>query len=188
MADTEFGKVAEQRIRTWLDRPSDGYDFNRIPDQMSGFYMVSRNICDFDCYKFPYFYHIESKSTVHDRFEFSQLSNLQRDGLYLKSQIQGSYGIVIVLFVDYKRAFIFNIKDLVEPLYPDLSLDELNDKLFRKNEIISQLKVKSVNIKKIDKWEIPYWEIQTIPSRKNLLEYTGDLPDFEKPSDNPNLK
>lgn len=191
MADTEFGKVAEQRIRTWLDRPSDGYDFNRIPDQMSGFYMVSRNICDFDCYKFPYFYHIESKATYEDRFEFNNLTDLQRDGLLLKSQIKGSYGFVIVLYAAYKRAFIFDIRDIAEFIHPELPLDELNYRLFttgKDHEVISQLKIKSLNIKKIDKWDIPYWEIQTIPSRKNLLEYTGDLPDFEKPSDNPNLK
>lgn len=191
MADTEFGKIAEQRIRTWLDRPSDGYDFNRIPDQMSGFYMVSRNICDFDCYKFPYFYHIESKATYEDRFEFNNLTDLQRDGLLLKSQIKGSYGFVIVLYAAYKRAFIFDIRDIAEFIHPELPLDELNYRLFttgKDHEVISQLKIKSLNIKKIDKWDIPYWEIQTIPSRKNLLEYTGDLPDFEKPSDNPNLK
>ena len=30
MADTEHGKIAEQRIRTWLDRPDQGYSFDRI--------------------------------------------------------------------------------------------------------------------------------------------------------------
>lgn len=177
MADTEFGKVAEQRIRTWLDKPELGYDFNRIPDQLSGFYMVSRNICDFDCYKYPYFYHIESKATIHDRFEFSQLTDTQRNGLRLKSGIRGCYGLVIVLYVEHKRAFIFNIKDIAD-INPDVD-DKADNKTF--------LKIKSLNINKIDKWEIPYWEIQTIPSRKQLLEYTGDLPDFEGPSDNKNL-
>lgn len=184
MADTEFGKVAEQRIRTWLDDPERGYDFTRIYDQMSGKYMVSRNICDFDCYRFPYFYHIESKATYEDRFEFSQLTNLQRDGLRLKSEVKGSYGLVIVLFAAYKRAFIFNIKDIAEFINPEATLNDMNYRLFHKGDIISQLKIKSLNIKKIDKWQIPYWEIETIPSRKELLEYTGDLPDFEKPSHN----
>jgi hypothetical protein len=178
MADTEFGKVAEQRIRTWLDRPELGYDFNRIPDQMSGFYMVSRNICDFDCYKYPYFYHIESKATIHDRFEFSQLTNTQRNGLRLKAEIRGCLGLVIVLFVEFKRAFIFNIKDIAD-INPDVD-DNADNKTF--------LKIKSLNINKIDKWEVPFWEIQTIPSRKQLLEYTGDLPDFEAPSHNKNIK
>lgn len=187
MADTEFGKTAEQRIRTWLDNPEKGYDFTRIYDQMTGFYMTSRNICDFDCYRFPYFYHIESKATYEDRFEFSQLTNTQRDGLRLKAEVKGSYGLVIVLFANAKRAFIFNIKDIAEFIEPEVPLNELNDRLFHKGETISRLKIKSVNIKKIDKWTIPYWEIETIPSRKQLLDYTGDLPDFEQPSDNKNL-
>lgn len=168
MADTEFGKTAEQRIRTWLDRPQDGYSFDRIPDQLSGFYMVSRNICDFTCYKYPYNHYIESKATIHDRFEFSQLTNTQRNGLRLKAEIPGCYGLVIVLFVEYKRAFIFNIKDIAD-INPDID-DKADNKTY--------LKIKSLNIKKIDKWEIPYWEIETVPSRKQLLEYTGDLPDF----------
>ena len=169
MADTEFGKTAEKRLYTWLDRPDEGYSMDRIYDQMSGFYMVSRNICDFHLYKYPYQYYLESKATLHDRFEFSQLTNTQRNGLRLKSEIKGCYGIVAVLFVEYKRAFLFNIKDIAD-IDPDKDI-KADDKTF--------LKIKSVNIKKIDKWEIPYWEIQTIPSRKDILEYTGDLPDFD---------
>ena len=160
MADTDFGKIAEKRIFTWLDRPDDGYSMDRIYDQMTGFYMVSRNISDFHCYKYPYQYYIESKATLHDRFDFSQLTDVQRTGLRKKSKIKGCYGLVVVLFVEYKRAFIINIKDITDDT-PDANLT-----------------VKSINIKKIDKWEIPYWEIQTIPSRKDILEYTGDLPDF----------
>lgn len=187
MADTEHGKIAEQRLKTWLDRPQDGYSMDRIPDQMSGMYLVSRNICDFVCYKYPNIYYLESKATYADRFEFSQLTNTQRDGMLLKSQIQGCYGIVAVLFVEYKRAFLFNIKDIAEFIEPKIPLNELNHK-FHNYEVISRLKIKSVNIKKIDKWTIPYWEIETIPSRKQILEYTGELPDFEQGSDNPNLK
>ncbi len=160
MADTMFGKTAEARIKTWLDRPEDGYSFDRIPDQMSGYYMVSRNICDFHCYKYPYNYYIESKATVHPRFDFAQLTDVQRIGLRNKSKIPGCFGLVVVLFVEQQRAFLINIKDITD------DTSEAN------------LIVKSINIEKIDKWDIPYWEIQTIPSRKQILEYTGDLPDF----------
>ena len=177
MADTEHGKKAEQKIREWLDRPQDGYSFDRIPDQMNGFYQVSRNICDFACYKYPYMYHIESIATEHDRFSFGQLTDKQRDGLLVKSEIPGNYGLVILLFAEYKRAFIFNIKDIAEFIDPDTPIEEQN-KLVKDGDIIGQLKIKSVNIKKIDKWEIPYWEIETIPSRKMFLDYTGELPDF----------
>lgn len=178
MADTEHGKKAEDKIKLWLNNPELGYSFDRIPDQMTGFYMVSRNICDFVCYKYPNIHYIESKCTIHDRFDFSELSVTQRDGLMIKSQIKGCYGLVIVLFAEYKRAFIFNIRDIAEFLCPNISLDELSNRM-KSGEVISQLKIKSINIKKIDKWEIPYWEIETIPSRKQFLDYTGDLPNFD---------
>jgi penicillin-binding protein-related factor A (putative recombinase) len=154
-----LGKQAERKIREWLDRPEDGYCFYRIPDQMTGFYMVARNIADFFCYKQPHLYFIESKATEHDRFDFSVLSDTQRNGLRKKAEIPGVYGLVIVLFATYKRAFVFNIKDIADLIDPETA----------------ELKIKSVNIKKIDKWIIPYIEIETIPSRKMLLDYTGDL-------------
>ena len=34
MSDT-IGKEAEQKIKEWLDRPTEGYSFDRIPDQMT---------------------------------------------------------------------------------------------------------------------------------------------------------
>lgn len=168
----DYGKEAEKRIATWLTRPEEGYSFDRIPDQMTGYYNVSRNICDFVCYKHPYMYYIESKSTEHDRFDFSQLTDTQREGLWKKSHIAGCYGLVIVLFVYYKRAFIINIKDITDDN--------------------GQLSKKSINIKHIDKWGIPYHEIETIPSRKLLRDYTGDLPALDNAwnwqSDNFNLQ
>ena len=60
--DDGLGKKAEQKIKAWLDKPESGYSFDRIPDQMTGFYAVSRNICDFVCYKYPNIYYIEAPS------------------------------------------------------------------------------------------------------------------------------
>ena len=174
--DNEHGKKAEEKIRLWLDRPDEGYCFDRIPDQMTGMY-GSSNICDFDLYKYPNMYYLESKATYEDRFSFSMLTNKQRDGLLLKSQIAGTYGLVVVLFVSYKRAFMINIKDIAEFINPELSLSE-QEKLLRKSEIVSQLKVKSINIKKIDKWSIPYKEIRTIPSRKEFFDYEGEIEEY----------
>jgi hypothetical protein len=74
--------------------------------------------------------------------------------LYGKSQIHGVYGLVIVLFTTYKRAVILDIRDIVES------------------------GEKSINIKKIDKWSIPYVEINTVLSRKLMLDYTGKLEDY----------
>ena len=153
-----LGKDAEHKIREWLDRPEDGYSFDRIPDQMSGMYMTSRNVCDFICYHYPYQYYIESKATWGSRWDLSTLLPNQYDGLLKKSKIAGCYGWVIVLFASYKRAFKFDIRDI--------------EKLKLKD-------IKSLNISKIADWPIEYKELKTIPNnRKKLLDYTGELEDL----------
>ena len=55
----KLGKDAEAKITEWLDKPEEGYSFDRIYDQMTGFW-GSSNICDFICFKSPYMYYIES--------------------------------------------------------------------------------------------------------------------------------
>ena len=162
MDPDKLGKLAEAKINLWLNKPSDGYSFDRIPDQMTGYYMVSRNICDFHCYKYPCEFWIESKATEDDNFPFSRLTDFQRNGLRNKAEILGVFGLIIVLFASYKRAFVFDIRDIAE-------LTESRT---------STLRIKSININKISKWTIPYKEIQTIPSRQELLDYTGDLLDY----------
>ncbi|MCM1223260.1 MAG: Holliday junction resolvase RecU, partial [Lachnospiraceae bacterium] len=134
-----IGKKAEKKIKEWLDRPQEGYCFDRIPDPVGG-YFGQRNICDFTCFKSPYLWYIESKATEHDNFPVSMLTDIQYSGLLEKSRIDNVFGVVIVLFVTYQRAFIFNILDL--------------DSMVKSGQ-------KSLNIKKIEKWPIPYREIQT---------------------------
>lgn len=168
MAETDHGKKAEKKIKEWLDRPVDGYSFDRIPDQMTGYYRISRNICDFTCFKAPTMYYIESKATEQERFSFSYLTDTQRNGLRLKAEISGVYGLVIVLFVYERRAFIFDIRDIA-----DINPDRPND-----SDDKTYLRIKSVNITKVDKWNIPYKEINTIPSRKEFLDYIGEIEDY----------
>lgn len=151
-----LGKKAEQKIKEWLDRPAEGYCFERIPDQLSGFY-GSKNICDFFLFKKPYLYFIESKATYKQRFDFTMITEYQWESLLKRSKIDGVYGIVIVLFASEQRAFILNIQDL---------------------ETAKQGGVKSLNITKIDKWQVPYKEIKTVPSRKQLLDYSGEIEDY----------
>lgn len=152
-----LGKEAEQKIREWLDRPQDGYSFDRIKDQMTGFY-GSKNICDFTCFKSPYMYYIESKSTWEDNFPFNMITETQHEGLLNKSAIQNVFGLIIVLFASYKRTFVLRIEDI--------------DQLEKQG-------TKSLNIKKIDKWPIRYKEIRTIPNnRKKHLDYDGELEEY----------
>ena len=152
----DLGKKAEAKIKAWLNRPQDGYCFERIPDQLTGFY-GSKNICDFFCFKKPYLYFIESKATYKQRFDFTMITDYQWDSLLSRSKIDGVYGLVIVLFASSQRAFILNIQDL---------------------ENARQNNIKSLNIDKIDKWQVPYKEIRTVPSKKLLLDYTGEIEDY----------
>ena len=151
-----LGKKAESKIKEWLDKPDQGYCFDRIPDQISGMY-GSKNICDFILFKSPYMYYIESKATWNDRFDFASITDYQRDNLLKKSQISNVFGLVIVLFSTYQRAFIFNIQAIKQALDSG---------------------VKSLNIKKLSNWNISYSEIRTITSRKQLLDYSGDIEEY----------
>lgn len=153
MIHDDLGKKAEQKLRVWLDRPEDGYCFDRIPDQLTGFY-GSKNICDFILFKSPNMYYIESKATWADRFDFSMITDYQYKNLLNKSMIANVYGVIVVLFAAEQRAFIIDI-------------NEINK--------LKSIGKKSINIKNIDKWGIKYTEIQTIPSRKVMLDYTGDF-------------
>ncbi len=153
MIHDDLGKKAEQKIREWLDRPEEGYCFDRIPDQLSGFY-GSKNICDFTLFKSPNMYYIESKATWSDRFDFSMITDYQYKGLLQKSKISNVYGVVIILFAAEQRAFIIDINEICK---------------------LKSSGKKSINIKKIDKWGIKYTEIQTAPSRKVFLDYTGEF-------------
>lgn len=149
---TNIGKKAEVKIKEWLDKPEQGFCFDRIPDQQTGFF-GSSNICDFTLFRSPNFYYIESKATYNDNFPFSMITEYQYTNMLRKAQIVGVKSYVIVLFASYQRAFILNILDI--------------DKYQKSGK-------KSINIKKINKWTIPYIEVKPVPSRKQLLDY-----DFE---------
>ena len=150
-----LGKKAEGKVREWLDLPESGHDFNRIPDQLSGFY-GSKNICDFYMYKYPYMYYIESKASYNDNISFSMITEYQRTEMFKRSKIFGVRSIVVFLYATYKRAFILDIRDI-------------------QHQLDDPKGTKSLNIKKITKWPVPHIEIPTVPSRKELLDYTGDL-------------
>lgn len=81
------------------------------------------------------------------------LSETQHDGMLKKSVVEGVTGYVVVLFASHQRAFLLDIRDIAAQ---------------------EKLGHKSINIKKIDKWTIPYIELKTIPSRKELLDYDPD--------------
>ena len=147
--DTKLGKKGEKKLEEWLTHPEDGFFCYRLKDQMSGLY-GSANMCDYIVYKYPHFYPIECKSTWADRFDFSLLSETQHNDMLEASKVEGVIHYVAVLFASHKRAFLINIKDIA---------------------FLESQRIKSLNVTKIAKWKIPYIEIRTVPSRKELLDY-----------------
>lgn len=146
---TNLGKKAEKKIEEWLNRPEEGFWFYRIPDQQTGLY-GSNNPCDFFMYRRPNFYLLESKATYEPRFDFSMISENQHKEMLNSALVTGVTSYVAVLFASYQRMFLLNIRDI---------------------NGLEQIGKKSLNIKKIDKWDLPYIEVRTIPSRKELLDY-----------------
>ena len=153
----DIGKKGESKVREWLDnRLDEGYVIDRLYDPMGGLFGVS-NPCDFIAYRYPNIYYIECKSTWADRFDFAMISPGQMKALTERSSVQGCQCWVIVLFATYKRAFRFKASDI---------------------KSASDNDIKSLNIKKIDKWPVPYKELTTIPSKKLLLDYSDNLEDL----------
>lgn len=106
-----LGKLAEKRVAEQQDRPSGGYYFERILDQLSRFYSF-KNICDFFLYKSPNMYFIELKATHKDRFDFTMITEYQWTNLLSCSKIDEMYGLVLVLFATSQRATILDIQGL----------------------------------------------------------------------------
>lgn len=146
---TNLGKKAEKKVKEWLDRPQQGCYFLRLPDQLSGF-SGSANTCDFIMYRTPKFYLIESKATLNDNFPYTMITDYQYTHMLEAAQVAGVTSYIIVLFASYQRAFLLDIKDIAEE---------------------KEAGRKSLNITKVDKWKIPYIEVKTLKSRKELLDY-----------------
>lgn len=150
MADlTNLGKKAETKIKDWLNRPEEGFMFYRLPDQQTGFY-GSTNPCDFFLYKSPNFYLIESKSTWADRFDFAMITENQHKELIERSKVDGVTSYVMVLFASHQIAILLDINDIAQA---------------------ESEGTKSINVKKLSKWNKPYIQVRTLPSRKQLLDY-----------------
>ena len=94
---------------------------------------------------------LESKATYTNSFPFSMITEYQRSEMLKRSQIDGVKSYIVLLFATEQRAFLLDINDIEDQ--------------------VQQKGPKSLNIKKINKWTIPYLEIPTIPSKKLLLDY-----------------
>lgn len=86
---------------------------DRIHDQTTG-YKGSMNICDFIVYRNPYQYYFECKSVHGKSFSLRLITELQKSGLHMKSQIDGVRAGLLIWFIDEGETVFIPIKALYE--------------------------------------------------------------------------
>ena len=103
----------------------------RLPDQQSGYYGTSQNICDFICYNNGIIYFLECKSHKNNTFPISNLRQYPK-----MIPFQGKKGArvgILLWFIDHQKVYYIPIKTISKMI---------------------QDKLKSINIKTIDSYRV----------------------------------
>ena len=136
----DYGKAFEEQFKQdWLQLPD--ADITRLYDITNGF-KRRKNVCDFICYRFPYQYFIECKSTSLTTLNFKRIT--QRDDLTKKIGKQGILAGVVIWFIEHHKVCYVSIEEI--------------------NRLIS-LGYKSINVKMIGDNSYDITEIPGIPKR-----------------------
>lgn len=84
----------------------------RLPDQMSGYKIVSQNPCDYVCYKKPYLYLIECKETTSSTLNWSAFPQYDRLSNYV--DVDGIIAGVLIWFSKHDKVAFVSIKDCIK--------------------------------------------------------------------------
>lgn len=116
-----YGKKFENNFKKGV-----GKELVRLYDTTNGYAGV-KNPCDFIYYKYPYQYLFELKSVKGDRFDFSNITDNQKEQLDLYNHIQGCNPMVIVEFREHKQIYIIpwsTIKRTMQNNKQSLNVDD----------------------------------------------------------------
>lgn len=95
-----YGKKFENNFKKGV-----GKELVRLYDTTNGYAGV-KNPCDFIYYKYPYQYLFELKSVKGDRFDFSNITDNQKEQLDFYSHMKGCNPMVIVEFREHKQVYM----------------------------------------------------------------------------------
>ncbi len=95
-----YGKKFENNFKKGV-----GKELVRLYDTTNGYAGV-KNPCDFIYYKYPYQYLFELKSVKGDRFDFSNITDNQKEQLDFYNHIKGCNPMIVVEFRDYKEIYM----------------------------------------------------------------------------------
>lgn len=141
-----LGKGFESQFKT--DIKNQGMFIYRLPDQMTGNAVSSKNPCDFIVYTKPYLYMVECKSIHGNTFPLSNLT--QYELLKSYNHFDGLNCAVLIWYID---------KDKL--LYVPISTVQL----CKKKEL------KSINVTKLEELEDKYIEV---PFQKKRIYLSGN--------------
>lgn len=116
-----YGKKFENNFKKGV-----GKELVRLYDTTNGYAGV-KNPCDFIYYKYPYQYLFELKSVKGDRFDFSNITDNQKEQLDFYSHIKGCNPMVIVEFRDLKQVYMIpwsTIKRTMQNNKQSLNVDD----------------------------------------------------------------
>lgn len=95
-----YGKKFENNFKKGV-----GKELVRLYDTTNGYAGV-KNPCDFIYYKYPYQYLFELKSVKGSRFDFSNITDNQKEQLDFYSHVQGCNPMVVVEFREHKQVYM----------------------------------------------------------------------------------
>ena len=149
------GKQFEQRFRNdWLQSFPDSFCL-RLPDQQSGYYGTSQNICDFICYVKPILYLLELKSHDGNTFPISNLK--QYNKLILYKSVPGIKVGVIIWYKDHKKVIYVPINTIEQMIQDNLKSINIKTLSNSKYEFIEIPSITKVTFPKCD-YKIMYGE------------------------------
>lgn len=139
---TNYGKEFEQQFQKDTSQIPNLFVL-RLPDQQSGYFGTSQNICDFIAYKYPRIYFLELKSIKGNTFPFSNFKQFNK--MMNLPVYDGIRKGLIVWFREHDRVIFFDISTI--------------DKMIQDG-------LKSININKLDGYS--YIEIPSVKKRTLL--------------------
>ena len=135
------GKQFENVFKScWIKSFPDSFIL-RLPDQQSGYFGTSRNICDFICFESNILFLLECKSIKGNTFPLSNLK--QYDKLVHIKNIHNLRKGVIIWFYEHNRIVYVPIKtisQLIKDNKKSVNIKYLDEKMYYMLEIPSTLK------------------------------------------------
>ena len=107
-----YGKDFERKLKTDWEKCFPNSFILRISDQMSGYKITAKNLCDFICYFNKNLFLVEAKSIRGNTFPFSNLS--QYSQLTKKVGIPGVRVGVVIWFIDHARVLYVPISTITQ--------------------------------------------------------------------------